>query len=84
MTGNNNDTGAPIDEKSNQWFGATVSSSGENGVVVVSFVQIINSPPQKFNPFSISRLIAPVTCSNKLAPFFIPNKGSLSTIFQAL
>ena len=39
MTGNNNDTGAPIDEKSNQWFGATVSSSGENGVVVVSFVQ---------------------------------------------
>ena len=45
MTGNNNDTGAPIDEKSNQWFGATVSSSGENGVVVVSFVRIINSPP---------------------------------------
>ena len=42
MTGNNNDTGAPIDEESNQWFGATVSSSGENGVVVVSFVQIIN------------------------------------------
>ena len=39
MTGNNNDTGAPIDEKSNQWFGATVSSSGENGVVVVSLVQ---------------------------------------------
>ena len=36
MTGNNNDTGAPIDEKSNQWFGATVSSSGEDGVVVVS------------------------------------------------
>lgn len=34
MTGNNNDTGVPIDEKSNQWFGATVSSSGENGVVV--------------------------------------------------
>ena len=35
MTGNNNDTGATIDEKSNQWFGATVSSSGEDGVVVV-------------------------------------------------
>ena len=36
MTGNNNDTGGPIDEKSNQWFGASVSSSGEDGVIVVS------------------------------------------------
>ena len=27
----------PIDEKSHQWFGATVASSGEDGVVVVSF-----------------------------------------------
>ena len=35
-TGNNNDTGGPIDEKSNQWFGASVSSSGEDGVIVVS------------------------------------------------
>ena len=35
-TGNNNDTAGPIDEKSNQWFGATVSSSGEDGVIVVS------------------------------------------------
>ena len=25
-----------VDEKSNQWFGATVSSSGQDGVVVVS------------------------------------------------
>ena len=36
MTGNNNGTGGPIDEKSNQWFGASVSSSGEDGVIVVS------------------------------------------------
>ncbi len=35
-TGNNNDTGTPIDDKSNQWFGATVTSSGEDGVVVVN------------------------------------------------
>ena len=35
-TGNNNDTSGPIDEKSNQWFGATVTSAGEDGVVVVS------------------------------------------------
>ena len=36
MTGNNNDTGGPIDEKSNQWFGASISSSGDDGVIVVS------------------------------------------------
>ena len=35
MTGNNNDTGGPIDEKSNQWFGASISSSGDDGVIVV-------------------------------------------------
>ena len=35
-TGNNNGTSGPIDEKSNQWFGATVTSAGEDGVVVVS------------------------------------------------
>ena len=37
MTGNNNDTGVTIDEKSHQWFGATLASSGEDGVVVVSY-----------------------------------------------
>ena len=37
MTGNNNDTDGQIDQKSNQWFGATISSSGEDGVIVVSF-----------------------------------------------
>ena len=35
MTGNNNDTGGPIDEKSYQWFGASISSSGDDGVIVV-------------------------------------------------
>ena len=39
MTGNNNDTGGPIDEKSNQWFGASLSSSGEDGVIVVSYIR---------------------------------------------
>ena len=39
-TGNNNDTDGPIDEKSNQWFGASVSSSGEDGVIVVSDSQV--------------------------------------------
>jgi len=34
MTGNNNDTGGPIDDKSNQWFGASISSSGDDGVIV--------------------------------------------------
>ena len=29
-----------IDEKSHQWFGATVASSGEDGVVVVSCVLV--------------------------------------------
>ena len=36
MTGNNNDTGGPIDDKSNQWFGASITSSGDDGVIVVS------------------------------------------------
>ena len=38
LSGNNNDTGVTIDDKSHQWFGATVSSSGEDGVVVVSIL----------------------------------------------
>ncbi|KAK6617888.1 hypothetical protein RUM43_014117 [Polyplax serrata] len=34
-TGNNNNTdGRQIDKKSNQWFGATVRSSGETGIVL--------------------------------------------------
>jgi hypothetical protein len=35
---NNNSEGRQIDLKSGQWFGATVQSSGEDGVVVVSAV----------------------------------------------
>ena len=30
--------GDQVDEKSGQWFGATVRSSGEDGVVVVSVI----------------------------------------------
>jgi hypothetical protein len=33
---NNNSEGRQIDLKSEQWFGATLQSSGEDGVVVVS------------------------------------------------
>ena len=51
MTGNNNDTGATIDEKSNQWFGATVSSSGEDGVVVVRKKKFFSSISHTF-PFN--------------------------------
>ena len=36
-TGNNNASGQQIDQKSGQWFGATVRSAGPNGAVVVSF-----------------------------------------------
>jgi hypothetical protein len=35
--GNNNASGQQIDQKSGQWFGATVRSSGPNGAIVVSF-----------------------------------------------
>ena len=38
MTGNNNSSGKQIDSKSNQWFGASVYSSGNDGVVVVSYL----------------------------------------------
>ena len=37
--GNNNASGQQIDQKSGQWFGATVRSSGPNGAIVVSFFQ---------------------------------------------
>lgn len=35
-TGNNNASGQQIDQKSDQWFGATVRSAGPNGPVLVS------------------------------------------------
>jgi hypothetical protein len=36
IPGNNMVEGKQIDEKSNQWFGATVKSSGEDGIILVS------------------------------------------------
>ena len=36
VAGNNNNSEAQIDSKSEQWFGATVRSSGEDGVILVS------------------------------------------------
>ena len=35
--GNNNASGVVIDDKSKQWFGASVHSSGPDGIIVVSF-----------------------------------------------
>jgi len=37
FAGNNNEDGVPIDDKSKQWFGASVHSSGPDGVIVVRF-----------------------------------------------
>ena len=45
MTGNNNDTGGPIDEKSYQWFGASISSSGDDGVIVVRLSFLLGKTP---------------------------------------
>ena len=50
MTGNNNDTGGPIDEKSNQWFGASLSSSGDDGVIVVSYINFLHALLLKLRP----------------------------------
>lgn len=37
FSGNNEDKqGRPIDQKSNQWFGATLTSTGRNGAIMVS------------------------------------------------
>lgn len=36
VTGNNLVNGKQIDEKSYQWFGATVKTSGEDGIILVS------------------------------------------------
>ena len=38
--GNNNASGQQIDQKSEQWFGATVRSAGPNGPVLVIFQQL--------------------------------------------
>ena len=35
FAGNNNASGTMIDDKSKQWFGATVHSSGKDGIIVV-------------------------------------------------
>ena len=48
MTGNNNDTGVTIDDKSNQWFGASISSSGDDGVIVVSRLLHQQQPHHQF------------------------------------
>ena len=35
FSGNNNASGSMIDDKSKQWFGASVHSSGQDGIIVV-------------------------------------------------
>ena len=35
FAGNNNASGTMIDDKSKQWFGASVHSSGQDGIIVV-------------------------------------------------
>ena len=37
LSGNNNASGVVIDDKSRQWFGASVHSSGPDGIIVVSW-----------------------------------------------
>ena len=37
FAGNNNASGTMIDDKSKQWFGASVHSSGQDGIIVVRF-----------------------------------------------
>jgi hypothetical protein len=38
FAGNNNASGSQIDDKSGQWFGASVHSSGQDGIIVVRFL----------------------------------------------
>ena len=38
LSGNNNASGVVIDDKSRQWFGASVHSSGPDGIIVVSWI----------------------------------------------
>lgn len=37
-SGNNNASGTMIDDKSKQWFGASVHSSGQDGIIVVRYL----------------------------------------------
>jgi len=39
ISGNNNASGVVIDDKSRQWFGASVHSSGPDGIIVVRYKQ---------------------------------------------
>lgn len=48
FAGNNNASGSMIDDKSKQWFGASVHSSGQDGIIVVR----INSFTSNFNQSS--------------------------------
>ena len=41
FAGNNNASGSMIDDKSKQWFGASVHSSGPDGIIVVNLNVLI-------------------------------------------
>jgi hypothetical protein len=41
FAGNNNASNGQIDDKSHQWFGASVHSSGQDGIIVVSHVFVV-------------------------------------------
>ena len=43
FAGNNNASGTMIDDKSKQWFGATVHSSGKDGIIVVCMILSFSS-----------------------------------------
>ena len=47
FAGNNNASGTMIDDKSKQWFGASVHSSGQDGIIVVNlnFSYLENNTP---------------------------------------
>ena len=47
FAGNNNASGSMIDDKSKQWFGASVHSSGQDGIIVVNlnFSYLENNTP---------------------------------------
>ena len=48
FAGNNNASGSMIDDKSKQWFGASVHSSGQDGIIVV------RNSTLNFSEFSIN------------------------------
>jgi hypothetical protein len=58
----------PADEKSNQWFGATVSSSGQDGVVVVCFYYLLNVPTTFNDSWNLSDSLR--TMRSAYAPSF--------------